>query len=273
MTGQDVQLSQAELQERLEFALELSVRAAELIMSHYRQAGLDVELKGDDSPVTQADRGAEELMRKLISERYGQDGVLGEEFPELPSQSGCRWILDPVDGTKSFIYGVPQFGTLIGLEVGQSLEVGVCRFPALDEVVYAARGSGAWRQLGDSQPIRCRVSETQDLAQALFVFTEVDGYHKTDTAEAFDRMVRGTRISRGWGDCFGHMLVATGRADIAVDPQMNPWDAAALLPIVEEAGGHYLGWDGQATIYGPNGLSVNAALKAQVLEVLSPRPA
>ena len=257
-----------ELQSRLQFALDMSVKADELIMSYYRDAGLTVEVKGDDSPVTLADRGAEKLMRELIAKEYPGDGVIGEEFENTESQSGYRWILDPVDGTKAFVYGVPQFGTLIGMESPTGVDVGVCRFPALNEVMYAARGSGAWWRTGNEAPRACHVTDTDQVRQALLCFTEVSGYRASNTMPIFERLTTETRLSRGWGDCFGHMMVATGRADIAVDPEMNPWDAAALLPIVEEAGGHYLDWGGNATVYGSNGVSVNAALKDEILSIL-----
>ena len=133
---------------RLEFALDVARRASELILGYYQSESLAVESKRDTSPVTAADRGAEELIRKEIQKEFPGDGVLGEEFGETPSSNNFRWILDPVDGTKSFIHGVPLFGTLIGLEFGDRVMLGVCRFPALDEVVYAAEGSGAWWQVG-----------------------------------------------------------------------------------------------------------------------------
>ena len=141
-----------DLTPRLEFALETARQASELILGYYQSATLAVEAKRDSSPVTAADRGAEELIRKQIQSEFAGDGVLGEELGELPSQNGFRWILDPVDGTKSFIHGVPLFGTLIGLEWQDRVVLGVCRFPALAEVVYAAKGTGAWWQTGTRCP-------------------------------------------------------------------------------------------------------------------------
>ena len=139
----------ADYQSRLEFALDASVKAQELILRYYQNQDLAVDSKHDDTPVTEADRGAEQLIRELLDEAFPEDGVLGEEFPEKPGKNQFRWILDPIDGTKSFVHGVPLFGCLIGLEEGTSEDdrrcvVGVCRFPALDEVIYAAKGSGAF---------------------------------------------------------------------------------------------------------------------------------
>lgn len=258
--------------QRLEFACDAARRAGQFILEHYNAAGLQVEYKGDRSPVTVADRGAEELLRNEIAQHFPGDGVLGEELPETASASGFRWILDPIDGTKAFVHGVPQFGTLIGLEDNGELVLGVCRFPALDEMIYGALGRGAWWQFGAAPAARCRVSSTENLSDALFCFTEVSGWGEIGRADAFARLCQSTRIARGWGDCYGHMLVATGRADVMVDPLMNLWDAAALLPIVQEAGGHFLDWQGRPVADGGNGVSVNPALRQAVLEILAAHP-
>lgn len=262
-------LPENELSARLELALDAARAAGELILGHYRDARLQVEVKADRSPVTVADRGAEELLRERIAAEFPEDGVLGEELPDVPSRNGCRWILDPIDGTKSFIHGVPLFGTLIGLECAGRVLLGVCRFPAIDEVVYAARGSGAWWQIGSSEPRAARVSRTDRIEDALFCVTTISGWDKIGRRDAFNRLCGAAGLSRGWGDCFGHMLVATGRADVMIDTGMNVWDAAAVLPIVEEAGGHFLDWTGTPRIDGGNGLSVNAALRGTVLRLLN----
>ncbi len=255
---------------RLQFALQEARAAGGLILKYYQNADLAVDLKSDQTPVTAADRGAEELLRNRIHESFPEDGILGEEFGETPSQNGCRWILDPIDGTKSFVHGVPLFGTLIGLEQDGRMVMGVCRFPALDEVVYAAKGGGCWWQTGGDNPRRTQVTETAEISKALFCFTEIEGWNTIGRFDAFARLSREVRITRGWGDCYGHAMVATGRADFIVDPLMSPWDAAALVPILEEAGGHFVDWNGEATIHGGNGISVNRALKDAVLERLKP---
>ena len=257
-----------QLDARLQFAVDMARRAGELILGYYQRDDLAVELKGDQSPVTAADRGAEQLIRKAIESEFPGDGVLGEEFGETPSQSGYRWILDPVDGTKSFVHGVPLFGTLIGLEHRAQVVLGVCRFPALGEMMYAARGSGAWWQTGDGQPRPARVSDVRSVSEALFCITTINGWDTIGRADALERLRKAARLTRGWGDCYGHMLVATGRAEIMVDPQMSAWDAAALLPIVEEAGGHFIDWEGNASIHSGNGVSVNAHLKDDVVKLL-----
>ena len=259
--------SSDELQTRLDFALDAAAQAAEFIMGHYQSPDLAVDRKRDATPVTAADRGAEELIRGLISAKYPDDAVLGEEFGEKDGTSGWRWILDPVDGTKSFVHGVPLFGTLIALEHGEDQVVGLCSFPALNEVVYAARGLGAWWKIGDREPIRARVSTVDKLSEALFCTTTIHGWTKYGQAELLDRFCSSCGLTRGWGDCYGHILVATGRADIMVDPELNPWDCAPLVPIMREAGGHFVDYSGQPDINAGRGLSVNANLLNAVLEL------
>ncbi|MBI1311661.1 histidinol-phosphatase [bacterium] len=259
----------ADLQARLAFALTAAERAGEFIMSHYQSPELAVDRKRDSSPVTAADRGAEQLIRSLIAESYPNDAILGEEFGEAAGSSGWRWILDPVDGTKSFIHGVPLFGTLIGLEHGDEQVVGVCRLPALGEVVYAARGLGAFWQVGSHAARRARVSDVSDLSEATFCTTTIQGWSRVGRQAAFERFCNTTQISRGWGDCYGHILVATGRADLMVDPLLNPWDCAPLVPIMQEAGGHFVDFAGKVSIHSNNGLSVNAGLKDAALKLLA----
>lgn len=260
---------QHELDQRLQVALDGAVQAQELILKYYQNEDLVVEDKADESPVTVADRGAEELLREIIGKAFPDDGILGEEFPETPGKNGYRWILDPIDGTKSFVHGVPLFGTLIGIEYEKQALVGVCRFPALDEVVYAAKGSGAWWKKRDAEPVPARVSDCESLSGACLCTTNVARWIENGWEQAYSKLCSEVKLTRGWGDCFGHMLVATGRAEIMVDPILSPWDAAALLPIVEEAGGEYVDRDGVASIYTGSGISVVPALKQTILERLS----
>jgi len=261
-------ITQTELKQRLNDAVNWAREAGELILGYFQQSGLQVDRKADESPVTAADRNAETLLQEKVQRHYPQDGFLGEEHGDVPSQNDCRWIVDPIDGTKAFVAGVPMFGTLIGLESDGDVILGVCRFPALNEVVYAAQQLGAFRQTGDASPQQIRVSETAELSEALFCYTEYELFRETGRETVFETFVERCRGARGWGDCYGHMLVATGRADVMLDPVMSAWDAAALLPILREAGGSFTDIKGQSTIHGGNGVSVNAALKDGVLAVL-----
>lgn len=259
---------------RLKFALHAAEQAQELILKYYQNQDLKIDSKQDNTPVTEADRGAELLIRKLLEEDFPEDSILGEEFPEKQGSNEFRWILDPIDGTKSFVHGVPLFGSLIGLEEvdsdgNRTCVMGVCRFPALNEVVYAAKGSGAWWKIGDRKPVPAKCSTVSELSDACFCTTNIARWDVYGLAEAYNTLHKGVKLTRGWGDCFGHILVATGRAEIMVDPILSEWDAAALLPILQEAGGHFIDREGQATIYSKNGMSVNDALKEQLLKIIS----
>ena len=264
-------MSPTEIAERLEFALAVSREAAKLILSYYLTPGLVVDLKRDRSPVTAADRGAEELIRDRIAKRFPHDGVFGEEFGETAGSNGVRWVLDPVDGTKAFIHGVPLFGTLIGLEADGDLLAGVCRLPALNEVIFGGQSIGAWWQIGESVPRRARVSTVDRLEDAMVCTTSFNNWLAAGQQSAFDRINAVARETRGWSDCYGHALVITGRADVMLDPLLNPWDAAALVPILREAGGQFFDWTGTDTIHGGNGISTNGQLKNAVRATIDPR--
>lgn len=260
-------------QDRLNFALQVSGQAADLIMTYFRSQTLGFESKADDSPVTIADKSAEQLIRDALAGSFPDDGVLGEEYDDKPAQNGYRWILDPIDGTKPFIYGVPLFGTLIGIEFEGRMVAGVCRFPALNEVIYAAEGGGAWWKIGAAAPTSAKVSGETDLTKARLMFTEPTHDYRIGRQAVLPTFLSKVRIARGWGDCFGHMMVATGRADLAIDPEMSAWDIAALIPIVREAGGHCTDWQGNEDVLGGDGVSTTPALTAEVLEILKNAPA
>ena len=255
----------AEIARRLQFALEAGREAGRITLEYFRRQDLEVERKSDDSPVTLADRRAEEHLRRRIAEQFPQDGILGEEFPERPGSSGFRWILDPIDGTKSFIHGVPLYGTLIGVEHEGRSVLGVDLIPALGECVYAAEGQGAWYVAGDGPPQPARVSRRPRLCEALFLTSEVANFDAVGRHDLFDRLAAATRLSRTWGDCYGYLMVATGRAELMVDPLMNLWDAAAIQPIVEEAGGTFTDWQGRRTIYSGQGMATNGLVFEEVL--------
>lgn len=254
--------------QRLDYALQVSRQAEALVMKYFQNDSLQVVLKGDQSPVTVADRGAEEFLRGKLAQEFPDDAIMGEEFGAKAGTSGYRWILDPIDGTKSFIHGVPLFGMLIGLQFEQACVAGICRIPALQEVVYARRGAGAWWQRGEDEPLRAQVTQTTQLSEALFLFTAVEGFQEIGRYELLGEFSAACRLARSWGDCYGHILVATGRADFMVDPLLAEWDAAALIPIIEEAGGVFMDWTGTATALGGNGISTTPALQEAILAML-----
>lgn len=218
--------------------------------------------------MTAADRESELLLRKLISDAYPDDAIVGEEYPEKAGVSGFRWILDPIDGTKSFICGVPLYGTLVGIQYGDECVVGVIEMGALNRRVYAMRGGEAWHQIGDDGPTRTRVRACQNLEDAVFVTTERSSFDPRGSADVYSRLESVCRITRTWGDCFGYYLIATGLADLMVDPVMNLWDAAAVLPVIEGAGGVFTDWQGNVTVAGGEGIATTRDLLPSVLAVL-----
>ncbi len=256
-----------EVKARLDCAIQAARAAGQFTLSYFRRRDLAVERKTDATPVTVADRGAEELLRQQISQQFPQDGILGEEFPERPGTSGFRWILDPIDGTKSFIHGVPLYGTLIGLEYQSEPVAGVLFIPALDECLWAAKGQGAWYQHADAPWEPAKVSPCKYLSEALVVTSEIANFDAIGRPEVFQRLNREARLLRTWGDCYGYLMVATGRAEVAIDPIMNLWDAAALLPILQEAGGTFTDWQGRPTIYSGQGVATNGLVLEEVLAI------
>ncbi len=261
-----------ELSARLELALAAAREAGQLTLEYFRRDDLVVERKGDDSPVTAADRRAEELLRGRIAAAFPADAILGEELPERPGTSDYRWILDPIDGTKSFIHGVPLYGTLVGLELGGDPVAGVIHIPALAETVYAATGCGAWYLQGERPPRPARVSARAPLAKGLFVTSEVATYDEIGRRDVYDRLQAAARLSRSWGDCYGYLMVATGRAELMVDPVVALWDVAPLLPILEEAGGTFTDWQGRRTIHSGQGLASNGLIFDEVLRLVRQEP-
>lgn len=251
-----------ELNELLDFAVEVARGAGQLTLKYFRKSP-QTSRKSDGSFVTIADREAETYIRRRISERYPDDGVLGEEEGDSLGQSRRRWIIDPIDGTFSFVHGVPLYGVLIGLEMeGQPL-VGVANMPALDEIVYAAHGVGCFF---NGEP--ARVSSTAALRDALLLGTDFLECELKGFGAAASVLQKRAKTSRTWGDCYGHLLVATGRADVMLDPVMNIWDCAALLPIVEAAGGTFTDWRGRRTIDGGDAISTNGALFEEVMKIV-----
>jgi histidinol-phosphatase len=252
-----------ERQEMLHFAQTLAWNAGK-ITQRYFQTDLKTERKTDDSPVTIADREAEKYLRAAISARYPEHAILGEEEGASGVQDApWRWILDPIDGTKAFIHGVPIYGVMIGIEQEGEPVIGVVNVPALGEIVYAARGLGCW---WNGRP--CRVSQTGRLDEGLLLTTCTTRYDDYGKQAPFDRLTSSAKMVRTWGDCYGYLLVATGRAEVMLDPVMNIWDAAALLPILQEAGGTFTDWQGRATIDGGEGIGTNGLVLDEVMALI-----
>ena len=261
--------SEAILDSRLAWAREVATAAGKITLEFFQSSDLKVDRKSDASPVTEADRAAELLIRARIESVFPHDGWVGEEFGIREGTSGYRWIIDPIDGTKSFVSGVPLYATLIGLEYEGDAVLGVIHLPALDEMVFARKGGGAWHARGSAPPERTRVSNIDRIEDGLLVTTQMDLFAQRDARSAFDSLADRAWVMRTWGDAYGYFLVATGRAAAMVDPIMNLWDAAAILPVIEEAGGKFTDWKGRATIHGGEGVASNGAIHDQTLAVLN----
>ncbi|QDV27701.1 histidinol-phosphatase [Aureliella helgolandensis] len=253
---------------RLAVAIELAQLAGRSTLELFQSAAIEVERKGDESPVTLADKNAEKLIRAELNQRFPADAILGEEFGSQEGESEFQWIVDPIDGTKSFISGVPLYSTLVGIVQNRECLGGVIYLPALDELVFAARGCGAWHSVSGRTPTRCHVSQ-KPLDQGLFVVSQVDSFHKRGAERGYESLEQAAYITRSWGDGYGYLLVATGRAELMVDPIANPWDLAAVQPVLEEAGGRFTSWDGKPTVFGGDGLGSNGLVHEQALELLA----
>jgi len=261
------------MQQRLEYARQIAYQAGEITLRYFYSAEqLAVENKEDASPVTIADRETEQFLRQKIAERFPDDAVLGEEFPCTEGTSGFRWFIDPIDGTKSFIHGVPMYSMLIGLEQEGRCVGGVILLPALHELVWAGCGLGAWHEKNHGKAKRCHVSDCSDLSNATFLTSEVLSFDKYNRRESYNRLEQSVRLTRTWGDAYGYALVATGRAEVMVDPIMSDWDSAPLLVILEEAGGRFTDWKGNATSFGKEGVATNGILHDEVLRCLVEHP-
>ena len=207
----------------------------------------------------------ETVARDWIHAHFPDDGILGEEFGLENPAAPRRWVLDPIDGTKSFIAGVPLWGTLVAIVEGETVLAGAVYAPPTQELVAAAAGQGAW-----FNGTRTHVSTTATLNSATLLTTDARFPGRPQRQARWEQLARATRIVRTWGDCYGYLLLATGRADIMVDDLMNPWDAAAVQVVVEEAGGRFTDFRGRATAFGGDSIATNGALDTIVRDILSP---
>ena len=243
----------------LQAVSEVARLTGKVALAHFRTR-LTVETKRDGSPVTIADRAAEETARAWIAARFPHDAILGEEFGSEGDHGGeRRWLIDPIDGTKTFVRGVPLWGTLIGVASGEIVLAGAVFCPAADEMVAAALGEGCW--WNDS---RCHVSDETELARSTLLSTDVRFVGRPERAARWSSLASEAAVARTWGDCYGYVLVATGRAELMVDNLMSPWDSAALIPVVQEAGGEFSDWDGRVTAFGNGAMATNRAMAASL---------
>lgn len=253
-------MGEVSLKDLLEVAMDAAYLGGRRALGYFNTR-LEVERKRDNTPVTIADRESEQIIRQYILNRYPGHSILGEEAGVTTGDGNYRWIVDPIDGTKTFVTGVPLWGVLIGVEVRGAASVGVIYLPALNEMISAATGSGC---TFNSRP--AHVSEIDQLENATLLTSSIVSCQKR--SNLFNKLSAQCRLTRNWGDCYGYALVATGRAEIMLDPEMNPWDSAPMLPILNEAGGHFTSWNGDPTIHGKDAVATNGKLFARVRQIM-----
>lgn len=252
-----------QLDEFFTFTAETAYLAGRLTLGYF-QAGVRPDFKADDTPVTKADREAEQVIRRRIEARYPKHAIVGEEFgADTTAGASFRWYIDPIDGTKSFMRGVPLYGVLLGLEIDGQTHVGAAYFPALDEMLVAGTGLGCWWN-----GRRAHVSQEESLSRAFVAFTDPASFGKYGREAAWQRLQQATYYRAGWSDAYGYLLVATGRVEVMLDPIMNVWDCGPFPPILREAGGYFGDWRGRETIHGQEGLATSQKLLPDVLRVL-----
>ena len=238
-------------------------RVAGDVANNYFGKHPETRIKSDGTPVSVADLNAERAARDWIERRFPDDGILGEELPPVRPEARRRWIVDPIDGTFTFLQSVPLWGTLVAVAEGESVIAGAAYFPALDEIIFAAPGQGCWWNGS-----RARVSTVDRLSDARLLTSDARFLGDSGNRERWLRLQKSVRAMRTWGDCYGYLLVATGRADIMADEILSDWDAAALLPIIVEAGGVFTDWRGRATAFGGSAIATNANLAGATREIL-----
>jgi myo-inositol-1(or 4)-monophosphatase len=250
------------------FAAQLAAESGAFIRPHFGNLALAIETKADASPVTLADRGAEELLRRRIAENFPAHGIIGEEFGSDRPDAEFVWVLDPIDGTKSFITGVPLFATLIALlHQGQPV-LGVIHQPILNQLVIGDNGTTTL----NGKPVRCRATARIEDATLLTSDPLNPARYQPASADRYDALIQRAKLVRTWGDAYGYLLVATGWADIMFDPIMNPWDIAALVPVIRGAGGVISDWNGGAPYPAESTVAcATPELHASVIAALHPR--
>jgi histidinol-phosphatase len=252
----------AEWRVRYETAVKAAVEAGRLALRYF-ETRPTVEWKEDQSPVTVADREAETLLRTTLLGKFPDDGFLGEEHGEQAGTSGYRWVIDPIDGTRNFVRGIPIWGTLVGLEFQGEQIAGAVYVPTLGNLYRALRGDGAFR---DNR--RIRVSDVADLGQAIMFYSSVSWFVKAKRQDAFLNLAARTQRQRGFGDFYGFVLVAQGSGELMIEHGVHVWDLVALKPIVEEAGGRFTDWDGKPDVNRPDVIASNGRLHDEALAIL-----
>lgn len=241
-----------------------------LTMKRFKSQDLTVETKPDLTPVTDADREAEQVIRAQLGRVRNRDAVIGEEFGTTGS-GGRQWVIDPIDGTKNYVRGVPVWATLIGLIEDGEVVLGVVSAPALNRRWWAAAGSGAFTGRSLSQATRLSVSSVNQLSDASLSYSSLSGWRDLGVRQQFIELTDSVWRTRAYGDFWSYCMVAEGAVDLACEPELNLYDMAALVPIVTEAGGRFTSLAGQDGPFGDNALASNGLLHDAALDVLGTR--
>lgn len=249
--------------DELEYALKI-VKASRRITLKYFRSKIRVSYKSDKSPVTIADKSCEKFLTGELSKKFPHHGFYGEEFGDSSEGNEYRWIIDPIDGTRNFTRGIPYWGTLCGLEHDGEMVAGIMSLPALNKVYYASKKRGAF-----CNGKRIKVSRVKELEKSTLIFGGLSYFLGTKYERAFLKIAKSSYHDRGFGDCFGYTFVVEGEAEAMLDPVVSPWDVAAVKPIIEEAGGTFTDFEGNATIYGKTGLAGNPYLHETILKKLA----
>ena len=247
----------------IEFIGELAQESCQIIKHYFSIPELKVDLKKDETPVTLADREAEEIMRKIIEKKFPDHGIMGEEFGSIRNDAEYIWVLDPIDGTKAFAKACPLFGTLICLTKKGRPILGAIHQPLLNQLVI---GDNETTYLNSHQ---IHVSNTNSLSEADLLCGDLKSPAKYHNAQNWENLIKNVHSLRTWGDCYSYLLVAMGNADIAVDPIMQPWDLLALIPIIRGAGGLISDWHGNDPVKGSSIVASNPHLHKQIIEILN----
>ena len=261
------------MEARLALARTIAKSAGQVTLEYFQTDRFEVMKKGDGSPLTIADQESEKHLRAAIQATFPDDAIVGEEFGETAGESGYCWILDPIDGTKSFISGVPLYGTMVAVEktvdpaVPRKSIIGSVYFPGLDIGIYASQGGGTWAFEADDPPVRASVSGTSQLSESVLATSAVEAFGDRDACEIYQQLAQSVYFCRTWGDVYGYFLVATGRIEVMIDPELNIWDAAAVQPIIEEAGGKFTDWAGDRRIDSGEAIGSNGLVHPGVLEI------
>ena len=280
MTNPNASNTNDPLQHRLDFALAAAKASSQITLKYFNQSNLDQSTKHDGTPVTIADRACESDLRDRIAAAYPEDSILGEEFPSKEGTSAYEWIIDPIDGTISFVQGVPLFGTMLACMKDNQPILGVITLPALNETVYAAQGLGCWHtspfnnndKNSHHEPIRAHASTTSQLDQALINTTSLSYFDTPQLRALYEQLDTQARHTRGWSDCYGFVLLATGRVDAIIEPVLSIWDFAAAIPIITESGAIWSDLAGNPNIASNQMLTANPTLHTQLIALMPKQP-